>query len=397
MRGIYKSGHKALKTLLIFGLFTGLISCGAKENTSAPPPPPTVTVSPPVLREVTQHAEFTGTTRASGFVEIRARVEGFLEKIHFNPSRKVEEGDLLFTIDQKPYIAELNQAKAEVAIREAELKQTEATLGRVQRAFKSKAVSEIEVIDAEAKAKKAEAALQAARATVEKADLRLSYTQIHAPISGQIGRSLEDAGNLVGTAGDNTLLTTIVNDQPIYAYFAVSETDLLQYQKRVRSRKAAGREEPIDEQNYPVFLGLPTEEGYPHQGRLDYIGNRVDETTGTIEVRGVFENEAGVLLPGLFARIRLPMGAPEEALLVPEGALGRDQAGRYLLTVNADGVVEKKTVTVGQKEGEMRVIDSGIDPDDRVVVTGILKARPGQPVTPVSAETVSQTPEGGAS
>ena len=371
--------------------------CGRRENTYAPPPPPTVTVGPPVQQEVTPYAEFTGTTRASGFVEIRARVEGFLEEIHFDPGQKVEEGDPLFTIDPKPYIAELNEAKAEVAIREAESKQARATLQRLQRAFKSKAVSEIEVIDAEAAAAKAEAALQSARAAVEKAELRLSYTEIHAPMSGQIGRSLVDPGNLVGTAGDNTLLTTIVNDQPIYAYFAVSETDLLRYQERVRARKAAGEEAPIDEENYPVDLGLPTEEGFPHEGRLDYLENRMDETTGTIEVRGVFENEGGILLPGLFARIRLPMGKPEEALLVPEQALGRDQEGRYLLTVNPDNRVEKHPVTEGQKVGNMRVIASGIDPDDRVVVTGILKARPGQPVTPVPAEAVSRNSEGGGS
>lgn len=374
-----------------------LAGCGGKENTYAPPPPPKVTIAKPVQQEITRFAEFTGTTKASAFVEIRARVEGYLEAIHFKPSVEVEKGTLLFEIDAGPYIAELHRSKADVAIREAEVRQAEATLTRKQQAFKSKAASEVEVIDAVAVMEKAKASLQAARATVEKAELQLSYTKIYSPVSGRIGRSLVDQGNLVGAAGEKTLLTTIVNDRPIFAYFVISETELLAYNQKEKARKAAGGKPAYEKENFPVYLGLPSEDGYPHTGRLDYIENRINETTGTIEVRGVFDNADGTLLPGLFVRIRLPMGAAQTALLVPERALGTDLSGRYLLTVNAQNIVEQKAVTVGAAVGAMREIRSGIDSADDIVVNGILRARPGQAVTPVSDLSAPAKQEGSAS
>jgi RND family efflux transporter MFP subunit len=384
--------------LILAGLAAGQAGCGGQENTYAPPPPPKVTVARPVRQTITRFSEFTGTTRASALVDIRARVEGYLEAVHFEPGVEVEKGSLLFEIDPKPYIAELNRAKADVAIREAEVKQAEAGWTRRQQALRSKAASEIEVIDALAAMEKAKASLLAAAAAVEKAELQLSYTKIHAPIGGKIGRSLVDSGNLVGAAGEKTLLTTIVDDRPVFAYFTVSETDLLLYRKKTRQREAdgAGAGDDYSPDNYPVFLGASGEEGYPHRGRLEYIETRMDETTGTIEVRGVFDNEDGSLLPGLFARIRVPVGAPRPALLVPESALGTDQAGRYLLTVDDRNIVEYRSVVAGQAEGGMRAIESGVGPEDRIVVNGILKARPGQPVSPVSADADGK-PEGGAS
>ena len=384
--------------LILAGLAAGQAGCGGQENTYAPPPPPKVTVAKPVRQTITKYSEFTGTTRASASVDIRARVEGYLEAVHFEPGAEVEKGALLFEIDAKPYIAELNRAKADVAIREAEVKQAEAGWTRKQQAFKSKAASEIEVIDARAAMEKAKASLLAAAAAVEKAELQLSYTRISAPIGGKIGRSLVDSGNLVGAAGEKTLLTTIVDDRPVFAYFTVSETELLSYRKKTKQREAegAGPDADYPPDNYPVFLGTAAESGYPHQGRLEYIETRMDEATGTIEVRGVFDNEDGSLLPGLFVRIRIPIGAPRPVLLVPESALGIDQAGRYLLTVDDRNVVEYRSVEVGPAEGGMRAIESGVGPEDRIVVNGIMRARPGQPVSPVSAASDGK-PEGGAS
>lgn len=358
-----------------------MMGCDSKKNTYAPPPPPNVTVSKPVQKKVTDYAIFTGNTEAFESVEIRARVEGWLQSINFKPSSMVKKGDLLFVIDPRTYQAELDQTKADLLIQEAELNLAEATRKRKESAFKEKAVSEVEVIEARANVKKAKASIEAAKAAIEEAQLNLSYTKIYAPISGRIGRNLVDVGNLVGAAGDKTLLATIVNDNPIYAYFNVSEREMLYYAKNERERKASGQDLHEDEANL-VYLGLSNEKGYPHKGRLDYIDNRIDEETGTIQVRGLFPNSDKILISGLFVRIHLPISLPKDALLVTERAVGADQQGQYLLTVNNDNVVEYKPVKLGAVVEGMCVIEEGISADDTIIVKGILRARPGKKVNP---------------
>ena len=364
----------ALSLMLITG-------CDRKKNTYTPPPPPKVTVSKPVQKKVTDYALFTGNTEAFESVEIRARVEGWLKSIHFKPSSMVKKGDLLFIIDPRTYQAQLNEKKAALLIQEAELNLAEATYKRKESAFKENAVSEVEVIEARAKVKKAKASIEAAKAGIEEARLSLSYTKIYAPGNGRIGRNLVDVGNLIGAAGEKTLLATIVNDSPIYAYFNVSEREMLNYTKNAREQKKSGRYLGEDETNI-VYLGLSNEKGYPHKGRLDYIGNRIDEGTGTIQVRGIFPNSDKILISGLFVRIHLPISLPKDAFLITERAVGVDQRGKYLLTVNNDNVVEYKSVKLGAVVEGMYVIKEGISADDTIIVKGIQRARPGIKVNP---------------
>jgi RND family efflux transporter MFP subunit len=355
------------------------IGCKTKENTYVPPPPASVTVSKPLVKTVTNYAEFTGTTEAQASVEIRPRVEGYLEKILFTPSSYVKKGDLLFIIDPRPYEAKLKEAQAELMVRRAELDLAKATLTRKENAYRDRAVSEVDVIEARAKKEQAQAQVESAKASVETARLNLNYTHIKAPISGRIDRSLVDKGNLVG-AGTPTLLATIVDNDPMYAYYTVSERDLLYYQEHCKTETFS-----LDTEQ-KAFLGLSNQPDYPIQGHIDYIDNRLQSTSGTMQVRAVFDNANHWLLPGLFARIRVPLGQVENALLVPDLALGVDQQGEYVLVVDADNKVEYRSVTTGSLFNGMRVITKGIGPNDRVIVKGIQKARPGATVTPTEVK-----------
>jgi RND family efflux transporter MFP subunit len=370
---------KMSRWLFPFILFILLLPGCRDKNAFVAPPPPTVTVMPPVQKAVTFYAQYTGQTEAVESVEIRARVEGYLQSIHFRDADQVKKGDLLFVIDPRPYQARLDETRALLATRRAELHLAEATLKRKESAFQDQAVSEVEVIEARAIRDQALAAIEAARAAVETARLDLSYTRIFAPISGRIGRRLVDVGNLVGAA-EKTLLATIVNVEPSYVYFNINERDLLKFQN--------GHPDKLNPTNgngeTPIFLGLSNDSGYPREGRVDFTDNRVDPETGTIQVRGVFPNSDGNLLPGLFARVQIPVGLDEESLLVPERALGIDQQGYYLLAVDKTDTVEYRPVKVGPQVEEMRVIESGVSVGDRIVVNGLQRARPGITVHPVA-------------
>lgn len=374
------TGCLAAAVILLFGC--------QKPPELAPPPPPQVVVSKPVQQAVTEFAEFTGRTEAAELVEIRARVEGYLQSIHFQPGGKVKKGELLFQIDPKPYQVKLDEARAELERRQAELKQADATLRRKEMALKANAVSELEVIQARADRDVAQAAIQGAQAAVESARLNLSYSRITAPIDGRIGRNLADAGNLVGAA-ERTLLTTIVRDDPIHAYFTVSERELLAYQQHPSrmSRPTNG------DGRVPVFLGLSTQADFPFEGRIDFVNNRLDPSTGTIQVRGVFKNEDGRLWPGLFARIRVPLGVTEQALLVPDRAVGSDQRGDFLLVVGSQNTVEVRPVRTGPLVADLRVIRGGISIEDHVIVDGAQTAMPGFPVVPTPAAPAPGAPD----
>jgi len=363
-----------------------LSGCSQEQQKAPPPPPPEVTVAQPVIQDVTNYIYFTGYTEARKSVELRARVEGFLEKFSFTPGELVNEGDVLFVIDSRPFEAKVDGAKADLQTRQAELQLAQATLKRKESAFKERAVSELTVLEAQAALSKAQAEVKGAEAALISAQLDLSYTTIRAPVSGRISRNLVDAGNLVGAGGDKTLLATLVNYDPIYTYFNVDERSLMLYKRHNRGAEPHA----TSEEKTPVFLALEGDEGYPYEGYAEYMDNKVDLATGTIQIRATFENKDLFILPGQFARIRIPYHEEKDAVLVPDAALAADQRGRYLLTVNSENVVEYKPVETGTLVDGLRVIRKGITAEDRVVVKGIQRARPGSPVTPIEEGTTKQ-------
>jgi RND family efflux transporter MFP subunit len=378
--------------LIALGFF---VAC-EQQNTYVEPPPPKVTVANPLQQEVIDYLEFTGTTHAFEEVEVRARVAGFLQSMDFTPGTRVEKDDLLFVIDPREYEAELNATKAELSSAEAQVKRAKIEFERAQRLFKQKAGAETDVVKWRGERDVARAAVLRATAKVEKAMLDLSYTQVTAPITGRVSRNLVDLGNLVGE-GEPTLLTTIIRNDPMYAYFNVNERDLLKVMAMNRKEiEKKGLDPAKDSQakaDMAVFLGLANEAGYPHQGIVDFAESGVDPGTGTLQLRGVFPNPgpAPVLIPGLFTRLRMPVDTREKALLVTERAIGSDQSGRYLLAVNSENVVEKKPIRMGRLVDGLRVIEEGLQPDERVVVNGIQRARPGAKVDPEQTDMKSLT------
>lgn len=366
--------------------------CGPSDDSATKRTAPEVTVAHPERMETADYADYTGTLEALESVEIRARVQGFLEKINFTPSTKVEKGQLLFQIEQAPFQTKLDFATAKLASAKADLALAEAQLSRRKDLAQRGAVTQEELDEAQAQREVSAAAVQEAQAAVEQSQIDLGYTSIHAPISGTIGRSLVDVGNLVG-ASENTLLTSIVDTDQVYAYFEVSERDALEY---LRDALERGGEQPTRGGNSPVKLGLLDEKGYPHEGTIDYVDNTFSAETGTIQVRGVFPNPTGILQPGMFVRVRIE-GQKREQLLVKERAISADLAGKYVLVVGKDNIVETVYVNPGQIVGDMRVVlpNEGLEEaeeededvrqltvDDWYIVNGLQRARPGLPVTP---------------
>jgi membrane fusion protein, multidrug efflux system len=373
--------------LIIVGLaFMGLLGCDQKAQVAAPLPPEVV-VAHPLKKEVTQYLEFTGTTAALEFVEIRARVEGWLESVHFTPGSGVKKGDLLFVIDPRPFQAQVDQSEAALKGKQADLQLKQANLKRAQQLLSTSSISQLQYDIENANESVAVAQVGIAKADLEKAKLDLDYSRLTAPTNGRVSRNYVDLGNLVG-AREKTLLTEIVNDSSVYVYFDVSERDLLTLLRKwpkIESEATSEREKPA------AYLQLADETGYPHAGRVDFVESRVDPSTGTLRVRAVFLNENGLLVPGLFGRIRVPI-EQKQGLLAPELAVGISQAGRYVLVVNKDHVVEQRLVKTGQLEGTLRVIEEGLSKDDWVVINAIQRARPGSKVSPKES-TISWTPQ----
>jgi len=381
-----------LVALTGFGLL-GVTMLGDKESTGAyvAPPPPVVTVSQPVQRDITEYLEFTGNTEAVRRVEVRARVEGFLLSDHFPPSADVQEGDLLYTIDPRPFEAKLEQALADVSRKQAALDLAESDFQRSETLFDQGATPEAEFVKAKAARGTAVADLRGAKASLAEAELNLSFTEIRAPISGRVGRGLVGIGNLVG-ANESTHLTTLVQYDPIRAYFSLSEQEILRLMARNEDQGDGAGDEGTD----VIHLGLANEPGFPHEGHVDFIDQGVDPETGTLLLRGSFPNpEPHKILPGMFVRIRAPVGEHPGALLIPERALGSDQSGRYVYVVNKENEVELRPVQLGASIDGLRIIDKGLEPDDWIVVKGLLRARPGAIVDPqrqeISATAASTT------
>ena len=367
-------------SLILTACLTATFLSGCKEKNQqrpAPPPPPEVTVAIPTVQDVTNYAYFTGYTKARMELELRARVEGYLESFSFVPGSLIKKGDLLFSIDPKPFEANVAKAKANLDTRHAELTLADATLKRKESAYNQKAVSELAVLEARAQLSIAQAQVKEAEALLTSAQLQLSYTTIYAPEDGRIGRNLVDEGNLVGAGGDKTLLATLVNYDPIYVYFNMDERSLLLFKRHFRKE---GIKE-IAPDKIHIDLGLEGDADYPFPGLADYIDNQVDLSTGTVQVRAKFDNKDLFVVPGLFAKLRIPTHVEKDALLVPEIALSSDQRGRFLLTVKDDGIVEYKPVEIGALVKGQRVIRKGINKNEKIIVNGIQRARPGAKVT----------------
>jgi RND family efflux transporter MFP subunit len=368
----------SLWRLLLVGLVSLVAAC--QQPQAAPAPRlPEVTVSQPVTREVVELDEHTGRLEAVESVEIRARVSGYLQAVHFTDGVIVEKGALLFVIDPRPYQAELDRAKAASEQARARYERTQKDLARAQQLAKLRAISQEELDTRAADRREAEEAVQAARAAVEVARLNVEFTEVRAPISGRISRQLVTEGNLVnGGTANSTLLTTIVSLDPIYAYFEVDERS---YLKRARLLRAGNRTDARRAKT-PVHLGLATETGFPHEGQLDFIDNRLDPNTGTMTGRAIFRNRDLALVPGLFARIRLPGSSPYQALLIRDEAIGSDQTQRFALVVNGQNTVEYRKVELGPMIDGLRVIREGLNPEDWVIVNGVQRVRAGAKVDP---------------
>ena len=361
---------RLLSRCLIFiltGLTLGVFSGCGQQTPQKAAVPPDVTVVQPVLREVTRNLEYTGNTAALQTVDIRARVAGFLESMHFEPRAKVKAGDLLFVIDPRQYEASVKEAKAKLDAQKASSKLAQTELQISQQLETKEAVSALKVEKKAAERDAAVADVELAAAALDKAKLDLEWTRVTSPIHGRVSRNKVDIGNLVG-ATEKTLLTTVVNDDPIYVYFNVSELDLLPTLRRIAAAKGDDSARPSV--RTPVYLGLADETGFPHEGHFDFAETTVDSSTGTIQVRGVFPNPDGLLMPGLFVRIRVPM-EKRMALLIPDIAVQFDQGGRYVLVVDDENVVHQKRIKTGQQVEEMRVIEEGLTDKDRVIVTGV--------------------------
>jgi len=373
--------------------------CGS-GNQYVEPPPPTVTVAPPESRKVHDFLDFTGNTVAIDTVEIRARIKGFLRERLFEEGSYVEEGELLYVIEPDEYEAQVRDAEASLEVAKTAHALSVATLRRMEQAYKTRAISELELLENRAKVEASLSKIDAAKANLAEAKLSLSYTEIRAPISGRVGKTLVVPGNLVG-ASENTLLTTVVSYDPIYAVFDVSERELLALMKQSEASRADDPKEVESDRRLrlprmPVALGRASDDGYPFEGHLDYGGQEVDPGTGTYELRAVFENPQPIkILPGLFVRLRVTFDQARAALLVSDRAIGTDQTGKYVMVVGADDVVQPAPVVTGELYDGMRVIEKGLDPQDRVIVDGLLRARPGAKVNPQPANAAAKgTAEG---
>jgi RND family efflux transporter MFP subunit len=353
-------------------LLAALGACEEPEYVA--PPPPEVGVAAPVVRDVTRYAELAGRTEAMQVVEVRARVEGILLEAAAVPGATVNEGDLLFRIDPALFIAERDAAAARVQRAEAELEVAKVRLDRTRRAAERGAANDIEVLEAQAGVDTAAADLEVARRELAIRQLSVDYTEVRAPLAGEIEAGAPDLGSLVGGLGSG-LLTRIYDTSSVRVWLTVPDRVFLETTASNEAARARGTDLA-----YPIEVATETDTGFPHAGVIDYVDPAVDPETGTVRIRATVPNPQNALKPGLFVRTRLVAGQIEDALLVPEAAIGSGQIGRYVLIVGGDGLVQARPVTLGARDGALRIVESGLSPEDRVIVSGILRARPGQPV-----------------
>src|SRR5262245_44483719 len=367
-------------SVLVLGSCLVLTGC-TRPATQAPAAAPTsVSVSNPVEREVTDYADFTARVAAVDSVDVKAHVWGYLDKVNFKEGDLVKKGDVLFELDPRPYQALLNQAKAKVRQDEAQLEFDEAEYRRNANLVRTGAVSQSD-LDKSAAARGVDLAnIAADKAAVASRELDLEYTKVTAPVSGRVSRYLVTVGNLIqsGDQAGGTLLTTIMSVDPMYAYFDVDEGTVLRVRQLIREGKAKSARDS----DVPVWLGLANEDAYPHQGTVNFVDNQVNPRTGTLRLRGVFPNKDEALSPGYFARVRVPIGFPHQALLVSDRAIDTDQGQKIVYVVDKDNKVASRPVRLGMLHNGLRVIEAGLIPGERVIVTGLQQVRPGAAVEP---------------
>jgi membrane fusion protein, multidrug efflux system len=360
--------------LLVAQLLAG---CDGKPAADAAPPPPSVTVARPLQKTITEWDEYTGRFTPLESVEVRARVSGFIDSVHFQEGQIVKQGDPLFVIDPRPYRLAVEQAKADVDRAQAKLEIADLDVQRATPLVRSQTLTEREFDTRQSTQHDAAGQVASAQAALKQAELNLEWTEVRAPIGGRISDKRVDAGNLItGGQSGATLLTVIVSIDPIHFVFDGSEADFLRY---ARLAAAGGRRSSRDVQN-PVSVRLADETDYKHPGRMDFVDNVVNSKTGTIRGRAIFDNKDGLLTPGFFGRLRL-FGGEHDGLLVPDGAVASDQSSKIVFTVAEDGTVGTKLVELGPMVDGLRVIRSGLAPTDRIVIDGLQRARPGGKVT----------------
>ncbi|WP_027134429.1 efflux RND transporter periplasmic adaptor subunit [Geminicoccus roseus] len=366
-----------------FGIAAGVLallaSCGTEEEQqSAAPPPPEVTVAKPLVQQIVDRDEFTGRFNPAASVDVRARVSGYLDKIAFTDGQMVKTGDLLFVIDQRPFQNALHEAEADLASAKARQQLAVTDLERSRALVSSSAVAKA-TFDQRLQDKQiADAGVLAAEAALDKAKLDLEFTEVRAPLDGRISRRLVDIGNLVSGEPAATVLTTIVALDPIYFDFDMSETEFLAYSRAAaEGRMASQRDGKVE-----VALRLPDEKEWTLTGTLDFLDNRIDPASGTMRARAIVQNPGLFLTPGQFGRLGLPGSEPYQAILVPDRAVVSDQARKLLMTVDEEGTVQAKVIRPGPLHDGLRVVREGITADDDVIIDGLVRARPGEKVTP---------------
>jgi RND family efflux transporter MFP subunit len=375
LNGSVRQSAAAGRISLAISAFVALSAC--EQNSFVPPPAPKIEVAQPAQRPITRFLEATGNTAPIKSVDLVSRVQGFLQSINYQDGTFVKEGTTLFTIEPETYKLKLEQAQAAEAGAQASLKQADADYKRQADLVARQAVSQATLDQSTSTRDNAQANLQQAEVNTKIAAVNYGYTNVVAPFDGIVSAHLISVGELVGAASP-TQLATIVALDPIYVNFNVNEQDVLRIREEARRRGLTSS----DLKQFPIEVGLQTESGYPHKGKLDYAAPTLNQSTGTLAVRGILPNPDRVLLPGYYVRVRVPFAQQQNALLVPDVALGSDQSGRYVLVVNGENVVEQRKVQTGPLEDDLRVIESGLKPDDRVVVAGLLRAIPGQKVDP---------------
>jgi RND family efflux transporter MFP subunit len=380
--------NKALIALLAV-LAPLLAACGqsASQPQSAAPPPPQVTVAKPVTKMIADADEYVGRFVAVESVEVRARVSGYLDAIHFQDGQIVKKGDLLFTIDRRPFEATLVQAQASLAQARANLAFAESDLTRAQGVAVGSVITQ-QTLDQRMQAKRvAQATVAAQEAAVTQAGLDLEFTELRAPVSGRIGDRRVSTGNLVtgGTSGNTSLLATIESIDPIRFEFTLDEASYLRYGHLAKD----GTDAPDHGLAVPIKLKLIDEPGFAHEGRMDFVDNAIDRAFGSIRARAVFANPKGTFTPGMFGRVSVAAAPAAEALLVPDAAIGSEQVGKFVLVVDAENVARPKRVTLGPVVGGLRVVTEGLAADDNVIVNGLMRARPGVKVTPQQSSIAS--------
>jgi len=357
--------------------------CTQKQE-SAPAPPPKVTVSQPVRENVTDYLELNGNTQAVNTVQLRARVEGYLDAVYFRDGDVVKKDQLLFLIQQNTYFAMLQQAEGNVLNQKSLLDHAKTEFARYTKLYEQKAAADTDVENWRNQRDTAQAGLLSAEAQRDLAKLNLGYTWVVAPFTGRMDRRLVDPGNLVGS-GTSTVLAELTQIDPLYVYFTIAETAIPPYLRDVRAAWQNSSKSAAKAEKFPVFLSLTNEVGYPHEGYLDFTSSTVNTSTGTLLVRGVFPNPEDRMRPGEYAKVRLPVGKEKSAILVPQSAVGYDQLGNYVLIVNEKNTVERRNVKTGAQKDHLYVIEEGLNGDEWVVTIGLLKAIHGKLVTPQRA------------